>query len=395
MDLNAIQKALREFGFDAWLLYDFRGSNPLARRILGFKPEKFTSRRFMYLIPADGEPTRLVHRIEMSALDHLRGDKRVYMRWQELESHVAEMLRGLDRVAMEYSPRNGNPYISMVDGGTVELVKSCGVDVVPSGDLVQLFEATLSPEEIKSHFEVEKITTAAFDLAFKMIAECVRAGTPATETEVQAEIVRFLSIEHQLDIDHAPIVAVGPHSGDPHFEPKKDIDKPIAEGAFVMIDLWARFDRPGAVFSDITKNGFVGESVPEKFTKVFNVVAASRDAGIELVKSRFAAGAELRGFEVDDACRNVIEEAGYGDYFVHRTGHSIGSAIHGNGTHMDNLETHDDRLVLPRTCFSIEPGIYTEEFGVRCEIDVIIDSDKQVHVTGGVQERITPILAEY
>ncbi|MCK4774086.1 MAG: aminopeptidase P family protein, partial [Candidatus Krumholzibacteria bacterium] len=297
----------------------------------------------------------------------------------------------MKRVAMEYSPRNAIPYVSKVDGGTIDLVKGAGVEVASSGDLIQFFEATLSDEQWQSHVDTEKLTTQAFDLCWQTIAEGVGAGTPRTETEVQKVILDHFE-KHDLIPDHPPIVAVGPHSGDPHFEPTPDRDVPVAEGELVMIDLWARLNKPKAVFSDITRMGYVGSSVPEKYAKIFDIVAAARDAAIDLIRDRFAAGKELRGWEVDDAAREVIEKAGYGQYFVHRTGHSIGEDLHGNGTHMDNLETHDDRLVLPNTLFSIEPGIYTDEFGVRLEVNVFVDGSGGVLVTGGVQSEIRRIL---
>jgi Xaa-Pro aminopeptidase len=391
-DLGAIQKALRDFGFDGWLFYDFHGANVLARRILDFEQTALVSRRFYYMVPAEGEPVKLVHRIEPATLDHLPGKKIVYLKWEELEAGIAELVGDRKRIAMEYSPRNAIPYVSKVDGGTVDVVRGTGAEVASSGDLIQFFEATLSPEQWQSHVEVSKLCVDAFDLCWTAIAEGAGAGTPPTEMQVQKIILDHFE-KHNLIPDHAPIVAVGPHSGDPHFEPYQQGDTPIAEGELVMIDLWARQDRAGAVFADYTKMGFVGASVPEKYTKVFAAVAAARDAAADLVRERFSAGRELRGWEVDDAARNVIEDAGYGQYFIHRTGHSIGEDLHGNGTHMDNLETHDNRLVLPNTLFSVEPGVYFEEFGVRSEINVFVDGSGQVHATGGVQEEILAILA--
>ena len=390
-DLNKIQGALKEFGFDGWLFFDFHGANVLARRILDFEPTSLVTRRFYYMVPAEGEPTKLVHRIESGTLDHLPGDKRIYLKWEELEAGIAELVKGMKQVAMEYSPRNAIPYVSKVDGGTIDLVKGAGVEVASSGDLIQFFEATLSDEQWQSHVDTEKLTTQAFDLCWQTIAEGVGAGTPRTETEVQKVILDHFE-KHDLIPDHPPIVAVGPHSGDPHFEPTPDRDVPVAEGELVMIDLWARLNKPKAVFSDITRMGYVGSSVPDKYANIFDIVAAARDAAIDLIRDRFAAGKELRGWEVDDAAREVIEKAGYGQYFVHRTGHSIGEDLHGNGTHMDNLETHDDRLVLPNTLFSIEPGIYMDEFGVRLEVNVFIDGSGGVLVTGGVQSEIRRIL---
>jgi Xaa-Pro aminopeptidase len=389
--LDKIQNALKDFGFDGWLFFDFHGANVLARRILDFEPSSLVTRRFYYMVPAQGEPRKLVHRIESTTLDHLPGDKTIYLKWEELEAGIADLVKGMKKVAMEYSPRNAIPYVSKVDGGTIDLVRSAGVEVVSSGDLIQFFEATLDEEQWQSHVEVEKLTTRAFELCWAKIAEGARAGKPYTETQIQRVILDHFNA-HDLVPDHAPIVAVGPHSGDPHFEPTAEGDSLVAEGELVMIDLWARTSKFRSVFSDITKMGFVGNQVPEKYEKVFAVVVEARDAAIALARDRFAAGGELRGWEVDDAARAVIDAAGYGQYFVHRTGHSIGEDLHGNGTHMDNLETHDDRLVLPNTLFSVEPGIYMDEFGVRSEVNVFIDGSGEVHVTGGLQERVLPIL---
>ena len=395
LDIAAAQAALQEFGFDGWLMVDFRGSNILARRVLGFEPKQFTSRRFAYCIPAQGPPRKLVHRIESEALDHLPGEKTVYLRWQEFEAGLQTLLAGVKRPAMEYSPRNGNPYISRVDAGTIDLVRSFGCDPQSSGDLIQLFEATWDDEQIKSHFDAEAGTTSAYAAAWKFIADRVRSAGEVRETEVQQRIMAHFA-EHGLVTDHAPIVGVGPHSGDTQFAPSAANDGVIREGEFVLIDLWAKCERPRAVFSDLTRVGFVGASVPEKYEKIFRIVAAARDAAVAKVKSAFAANELLYGGQVDDACRQVIDDAGYGAYFVHRTGHNIGQETHGNGAHMDNLETREDRRVLRRTCFSVEPGIYLPEFGVRSEINVFVDAAGEVHVTGGpLQTRVLPIMAEF
>jgi Xaa-Pro dipeptidase len=391
-DLKAIQGALSEFGIDAWLLYDFRGINVLARRILEIAPDAHTSRRFFYLIPAKGEPRKLVHRIETATLDHLPGEKDYYLQWQELEAAVRGLVAGKARIAMEYSPRNANPYISRVDAGTVELVKSFGAEVVGSGDLIQQFEATWDDDQWAMHLEADRHTRSAYGVAWGLIAERARAGRKVRETEVQTAIMDHFH-KNGMTTYHAPIVGVGPHSGDPHYEPVAGRDAEIGEGDFVLIDLWAKMDRPRGVYSDLTRVGFVGKAVPEKYTAVFKVVAAARDAAIALVKDAFAAGRPLRGYEVDRACRDVIERAGFGDAFIHRTGHNIGQETHGNGANMDDLETHDERLVLPRTCFSVEPGIYLPEFGVRSEVNVYIGPDGTVHVTGECQTEILAVLA--
>ena len=395
IDVSAIQSTIQKLNLDGWLLYDFRGLNVLARRILNFKPDQHLSRRWFYFIPATGEPKKLVHRIEMGSLDHVPGTKHVYLRWQELEDGVKTLVEGAKKVAMEYVPRNANPYVSRVDAGTVELVKSFGVEVIPSGDLIQYFEACLSDEQVQTHFESAKLNRQAFDVAFQFIADQVRQNGSVKESQVQQVILDHFE-KNNLETDHAPIVGVGPHSGDPHYATSPETDTAMKEGDFVLVDLWSKLKKPGSIYSDYTRVGFVGKSVPEKYQEIFKIVADARDAGIERVKTAFANGEGLQGWQVDDAVRDVIENAGKGDFFVHRTGHSIGQETHGNGANIDNLETREERHILPRTCFSIEPGIYQEEFGVRSEVDVYVDEKGEVHVTGGdPQTSVTPILAEY
>ena len=393
VEIEVIQQALRDSKLDGWLLYDFRGNNPLARRILGMDGTKPGSRRFFYLIPAEGEPIKLVHAIETGALDHLPGTKQVYLPWRDLEAQVLQLVGGRARLAMEYSPRNANPYISRVDAGTIELVRAGGVEVVPSGDLIQQFEAVWDAEQWAMHQESAQICRSAYEVAFGLIAARVRSGAEVRETEVQQAILDHFKA-HGAITDGKPIVGAGPHSGDPHYETTAATDTPIREGDFVLVDLWCKLDQPRAVYSDYTRCGFVGIEVPQKYESVFDVAVRARDAGLRLVRESFAAGRPLRGGEVDDATRAVIVAAGYGSSFTHRTGHNIGQSTHGNGAHIDNLETQDERLIIPRTCFSIEPGIYLPEFGVRTEIDVYIAEDRTVHVTGGdPQTCVLPILA--
>lgn len=394
-DLSAVQNALKQFGFDGWLLYDFRGSNILAHRILQLSEDFVSSRRFLYFVPAEGEPQKLVHRIENDVLDHLPGSKTIYLKWQELEAGVEQMVSGCSKLAMEYSPRNSNPYISRVDGGTVELVKSFGCDVQPSGDLISIFEATLTEEQLQSHYAACEVCNAAFGLAWQFIADQVRSQGSVEEKAVQDLIMQHFA-DNQMTTYHPPIVGVNENGGNPHYETGQGKNTTIRENDFVLIDLWAKKDKPGAVYSDLTRTGFVGTEVPEKYTKIFNIVAAGRDAGIECLRSAFAEKRSLQGWEVDDATRNVIEQAGYGEQFCHRTGHSMGQETHGNGTHIDNLETHETRLILPNTLFTIEPGIYLPEFGVRSEVDIYIHTDGTVEVTGGpIQTEVVAVLAEF
>ena len=393
-ELASVQAAIKKFGFDGWLMYDFRGLNVLALRVLGIAESDAGSRRFFYYIPAEGEPKKLVHRIEASALDHLPGDKIVYLTWKELHTGVSQLVAGAKKIAMEYSPQNANPYISRVDAGTVELVRASGPEVGSSGNLIQCFEARWSDEQWKLHLQADELNRRAFDLAWKMIADNIRAGKPIRETDVQNYVMDYYA-QNNMTTYHPPIVGVGAHSGDPHYAPQPGSDAEIKEGDFVLLDMWVKMDVPNGVYSDLTKVGFVGDAVPEKYKTIFDIVAAARDAGIQTARVAFESGREIQGWEVDRATRDVIDKAGYGEFFIHRTGHNIGQETHGNGAHMDDLETKEDRLILTRTCFSIEPGIYLDEFGVRSEINVFIDDDSQVVVTGGLQTEVTPILAEY
>ncbi len=389
--LAAVQNALTEMKIDGWLLYDFRGLNVLAKRVVDLPADQMLSRRWYYFVPARGEPRKLVHRIEPHALDHLPGPADTYLRWQTLEEKLAALVRGSKSVAMEYVPRNANPYVSRVDAGTIELVRSFGVNVVPSGDLIQAFEATWDDDQWAMHQEAARHTQTAFQVVWQFIAERIRGPGSVHELEVQERILQHFR-EHKMVCDHPPICAVGPHSGDPHYEPRPGPEGTIRKGDFVLVDLWARLDRPRSVYSDLTWTAFVGPTPSDKHVAVFNVVAAARDAAVERVRNSFARGEPLQGWQVDRAARDVIERAGHGEHFIHRTGHSIGQEVHGNGANMDDLETHEERRVLPRTCFSVEPGIYLPEFGVRSETNVFVDKTGQVHVTGGdVQKQIVTI----
>jgi Xaa-Pro dipeptidase len=390
-DLDRVQAALREAGLDGWLLYDFRGLNVLARRVAGLDGRHMLSRRWFYLVPASGEPHKLVHRIEPHALDHLPGGKTAYSRWQELEAGVRALLAGRRRVAMEYAPGVSNPYVSRVDAGTVELVRQAGVELVSSGDLVQLFEATWDDDQWESHQAAARVTRPAFDVAFHFILDRVRIDGSVHELDVQRRILDHFAA-HGLVADHNPNVSVGPHAGDPHYEPQPGDDGVIRDGSFVLIDLWGKLDRPRSVYSDLTWTCYLGREVPARYQEVFRGVAAGRDAAIARVKSAFAAGKPLQGWQVDRACRDVLEKAGLGAAFIHRTGHSLGQEVHGNGANMDDLETHDERRVLPRTGFTVEPGAYFADFGVRSETNLFVDAAGTVHVTGGdLQQRIVAL----
>ena len=391
VDLNGIQSALREAQLDGWLFYDHHHRDPIAYRVLKIAPVMCT-RRWYYLIPAHGEPAKLVHRIEGANLDGLPGAQHLYSSWVEQRQKLKQILDGKKRVTMEYSPLNDIPYVGLVDAGTVELVRSFGIDVISSADLVQLFEARWSPEALASHLKAGQGVHAAVRGAFNMIREIVAAGKETDEYAVQQEILRALN-QYGLITDEPPIVAVNANSGNPHYSPGPRSSFPIRRNDFVLLDVWAKLSTPGAVYFDITWTGYVGKAVPRRCSEIFGVVRESRDAAIELVKQSMQAGRTLRGCDVDDAAREVIKSHGYADYFVHRTGHSIGEDIHGNGANMDNFETRDTRTIIPGTCFSVEPGIYLDDFGVRSEVIVYVD-ERDARVTGESQQSVIPILNE-
>ncbi|MGH9455954.1 MAG: M24 family metallopeptidase [Terriglobia bacterium] len=389
MELNAIQQALKDSKLDGWLFYDHHFRDPIAYRILKIKPP-MCSRRWYYFIPASGEPAKLTHKIENENLDGLPGQHESYALWSEQREKLATMLTGRKRVAMQYSPLNDIPYVGLVDAGTIELVKSFGVEVVSSADLVQMFEARWPPAALQSHLNAGKSIHQIARQAFQWIGDAVRGGKAIGEYEVQQEMVRLFAV-NGLEADAPPLVAVNAHSGNPHYSPDASHTAPIRRDDFVLLDVWGKQRQPGAVYFDITWTGFVGNKVPSRYQEIFEIVRAARDAAVERVQTALRSGEELRGFQVDDAARSVIAKAGYGEYFIHRTGHSIGEDVHGNGANMDNFETHDDRMVMPATCFSIEPGIYQPEFGVRSEVDVYVE-ERDARVTGEIQQAIVPIL---
>lgn len=390
MELNAIQQAVREAGFDGWLFYDFHNRNLIDYRILGLDPERMSTRRWFYWIPAEGEPVRLVHGVEPSKLDDLPGEKRVYSRWVELHEAMKTLFGDARTVAMQYSPLCDIPYISMVDAGTIELVREAGgVEIVSSADLVSRFEAVFGPEGAESHRRAMHTILKVKDEAYAKIGAAITAGETVTEYDIARFILDRFE-EEGLDAGgHVPIVGVDGHPADPHFEPTEENAIPFAMGQCVLIDLWAREKPPTSIFADVTWCGFIGQDPPEEYQRMFEAVCAGRDAGVALVKERFAAGEPLEGWEVDDAVRAEVEKAGFGDQFIHRTGHSIGFDVHGNGANIDNYETRDRRKILPGTCFSIEPGIYfADRRAVRTEIDVMITPEGEVEIVGDVQQEL-------
>ncbi len=388
MDLVAIQKALGEQELDGWLLYDFRGSNPIARSVIGFDESQIGTRRWFYLIPRQGEPVGFLHVIEPHAVKGAPGRVVLYRSWKELEALLKEHLGGMKRVAMEYSAGAAIPYVARVDAGTVEMVESAGPEVVSSADLVQYFEARWTPEQKALHDRAARGCLAAKDAGFALIRERLAAGQRVTESEVQALIARRFQ-EEGLATHHPCIVAVNDHASDPHFETTAGAsDREIRRGDLVLIDFWAKVaGDPRAVYYDATWMAFCGPDVPAKMREVWETVKGARDAAVDFVTRAVAEGKTIRGADVDDVSRRHIEERGYGPYFLHRTGHSIGYEVHGNGVNIDNLETRDQRTIIPGVCFSIEPGVYLPEFGVRSEIDMFIHEGR-AEVTGDTQREL-------
>ncbi|HZS70254.1 MAG TPA: M24 family metallopeptidase [Candidatus Acidoferrum sp.] len=388
-DIEAIQADLRAARVGGWLFYDFRGRDPIAQRILQL-PAGMRTRRWFYFVPAKGRPKKLVHRIETQSLAAVPGETLYYSAQKELHGNLKKMLRGANRVAMQYSPKNEIPYVAMVDAGTIELVRSAGVKVVSSADLVQKYEAVWTPEQLASHRRAGAVVDRVIREAFAYAAGCVREKKPVTEYDLKLWILKEFEAAG-VGANEGPDVAVNANASDPHYGPTAEHAAPIRKGDLLLLDVWAKTKAPGSVYYDVTWTGFLGESVPEKYAKVFAAVRAARDRAVELIRSSRAKGKPLQGWQVDEAARAVIEKAGYGKYFFHRTGHSIGESVHGNGANMDGLETHDVRHLIPGTCTSIEPGIYLADFGIRSEVNVYIH-ERDAEVTGAVQTEILPLL---
>jgi len=388
MNLAAIQSALRERNIDAWLFYDHHHRDPIAYRVLGLPTTQMVTRRWFYLIPAEGEPVKLVHKIEAGHLDSLPGKKHQYSGWQELFDKLKAMLANYLDLAMQYSPNNIVFTVSLVDGGTIDLLRGLGKNIVSSADLVAQFESTWTEEQIKSHFAARDSIDAIVAESFKEIGHRVRNGG-TNEYEIQQWFMEAFRRENLLD-DDPPIVAVNANAGNPHYAPSAGHSAPIRDGDLVLLDVWGKKITPGAVYYDITWMGFLGAAPADRMREVFEIVRDARDTGVRTVVDAIAAGRHIAGWEVDRATRGHIQKAGYGDYFIHRTGHSIGTDIHSNGANMDDLEIHDERQILPNSCFSIEPGIYLPEFGVRSEVNVLVRV-KSAEVTGKIQREIVTI----
>jgi Xaa-Pro aminopeptidase len=387
-DVAAVQESLRAEGLDGWLLYDFHGSNPIAARLIGTADAaKMTTRRWFYLVPATGEPRGLVHAIERRTLDALPGEKTSYAGRQQLDAELTKLLTGMKRVAMEYSRECAIPYISRIDAGTVELVRRRGVEVASSGDLVQRFEAVWDEQSLATHKQASEALYRVKDRAFELIAKRTRDREAMTEFAVQQQMAAWFE-EEGLMSDSAPVVAAQENAGDPHYQPTARRTRAINPEELVLLDLWGKQkDNPRAVYADITWVGYTGRTVPSELARAFGAICKARDAAAVLVQDSARNQTDLRGWQVDRAARQVLEDAGFGERILHRTGHNLGRDVHGNGVHMDDYESHDDRRLLPGTGFTIEPGLYFDSFGVRTEINMYYGRREAV-ITGPVQQEI-------
>ncbi len=390
MELKTIQRGIQKQGFDGWLFYDHHCRDLIAYRVLGLSNSMCT-RRWYYLVPARGNPSKLVHSIERNKLDSLPGTKFVYSSWEEQHKLLRKILSGRHRIAMQYSPMNNIPYVGLVDCGTVELVRSFGTEVLSSADLVQMFEARWSTKGLITHKKAGKIIHGIIRKAFATIRQSVAEKQSLTEYELQRHIMKWFTV-NKIETSDAPIVAVNTHSGDPHYTPNKKGSPVIQKGDFVLLDIWGKQKFHHAIYFDVTWTGYVGDAVPGKYQEVFNVVREARDRAVSFIQNGVRKGEKIYGWEVDDVARRFISEKGYGPYFLHRTGHSIGNEVHGSGANMDNFETRDGRHITAETGFSIEPGIYLRDFGIRSEVNVYV-SEKDAEVTGESQQAVVPILA--
>ncbi|HEV2655065.1 MAG TPA: M24 family metallopeptidase [Ktedonobacteraceae bacterium] len=393
MNLERIQAALRAEMCDGWLFYDFRKSNPIAYQVLELPLDEMYTRRWFYFVPANGTPTALVSAVEAHVLRSLPGARLMFHTWQEMHAQLRALLQGSRHIAMEYSPMNAIPYISRVDAGTLELIRSFNVDVVSSANLSQRFVAQLSAAQMQSHRAAGQRLIAAKDALFTQLGSDLRSGVVLDEYQVQQRFVALIE-RTGLIVPEPPIVGVNANSGNPHYEPTSQVSSPIRRGDLILFDFWARFPQDDAIYADYTWVAFAGthDQIPARQREVFELVRAARDTGIAFIRERMAAGERVEGRQVDDVTRASIARAGYGDYFVHRTGHSITTFEHGNGANLDNLETQDERILLPNTCCSVEPGIYLPEFGIRSEVNLLILKN-DAEVTGvPAQQEIVPLL---
>ena len=388
--LHELQGDIRAAKLDGWLFYDFRGRDPIAHRILDLPPAMRT-RRWFYFVPAKGTPRKLVHKIESEYLAAVPGETLYYAGQDELRKNLAKLIGRGKVVAMQYSPKATVPYVAMVDAGTIELVRAAGAKIVSSADLVQKFEACWTAKQLESHLVAGKVIDRVIRGAFDEAAKHVRAKQTFTEYDLQQWILKEFAASG-IEREEGPDVAVNANASDPHYGPVEGKSSPIREGDLLLLDVWGKTKDSGSVYYDITWIGYLGAKVPEKYAKVFGVLREARDKAVDLILTSIAKGKPLQGWQVDKAARTIIDKAGYGKYFFHRLGHSIGETVHGNGANMDNLETHDVRHLIPKTCTSVEPGIYLPEFGMRTEVNVYI-GEGEARVTGAVQSEILPLLA--
>ena len=396
MDWNArihdVQKHLVQQKIDGWLLYDFGGLNSLAREFLKLDPEFLITRRLFYWIPAKGSPRKILHKIEPHVLPGLPGDTLPYLKWEELEAQLKAVLAGTKTVAMEYSPRNAIPYLSKVDAGIVDLIRSFGIEVVSSASFLQYYTCVLDEEQFKMHKEAADFLDRTAHKAWEKISHALHKGDQINEHQVRQFMLDEMTA-HGFTTEAHPICAVNAHSADPHYEPPKTGSSAIKQGDFILIDLWCKKKHSRAIYGDITRVAVADSRPTSKQQEIFAIVRQAQKAATDFVANRYSKGESVKGFEVDQVCRKAIEDKGYGRYFTHRTGHNIYTKDHGPGAHIVSLETLDLRELIPQTCFSIEPGIYLpNEFGIRLEYDVFLSADRKAIVTGGVQDEIKCLL---
>lgn len=389
MNVSEIQSALRQEGLDGWLFFDHHQRDPLAYRVLQFEPERMCTRRWYYFIPASGEPRKLVHQIEAGMLDAIPGEKLKYSGWGAQLDGIKAITAGAKKIAMQYSANCAIPYVAMVDAGTIELIRGLGLEIVTSANLVQQFEAKWNQEKLDSHLEAGRRVDRVRQAAFDHIGACLRGRAAITEHATQQFVLRAFE-EEGLFTDHGPIVAINDNASNPHYEPLRESSSFISQNDLVLIDLWAKLKAPGSVYYDVTWMGYAGDVPPDEMKRIFGIVSGARDAAVSFIKKAVAAQESICGYQVDDVTRGHIAKHGLQQFFFHRTGHSIGEEVHGTGANMDNLETHDDRRIIPWTCFSIEPGIYQPEFGVRSEVNVFV-GEKEAIVTGEIQTELLKI----
>lgn len=386
--LKEIRSDLIKQDIQGWLLYDYRRSNPLAYTLLGIPADKMVTRRFFYWIPQIGEPIKIVPLIEPYTLDHLPGLKWTYKGWQDLERLIFSIAVENKKIAMEYSPYNALPNVSKVDAGTVELVQRAGAQVVSSANLLQRYTSIWTSEQLQSHLVAAQVLENVVDCTWAFIEQSLQQRIPLDEYKVQQFMLQGMQ-EAGCHTADWPTCAVNEHSADPHYHPTPDQALPIFAGDFILLDLWCKQKIPDAVYADITRVGVAAPQPTQRQKEIFNIVKGARDIATARIKEHYENQRPIQGWQVDQACRNFIQEAGFGDYFIHRTGHNIGEKVHGPGTNLDNLETHDYRQLLPGTAFSVEPGIYLpQEFGIRLEYDIYLDPSGQMRITGGIQEEL-------